>query len=130
MAITYITSSDITDDVVKALSAAVTARVATIEDDVNDLAERKGITSSEIYTTTIHHMIKRWCVAVVCRDICLDKMGVNNLEMASEDKYKVKYDTYRNLVSQYESQITPEILTGSVAGARTRSTGVGRLLAG
>jgi hypothetical protein len=130
MAVTYITSSDITDQVVAAATSQVTAKLLLVESAVNDMAERKGVQSTDIYTTTIHYQIKKWCVAWVCQQICLDLMGVNNVEMPDIEKYKIKYDLYTELLNSHEESITYEILTNSTQDNFSRAISSGDLYRG
>lgn len=125
---TYITAADITDTVITSLATELTAKLLLSDAAVEDLAERKeDLAATDIETAPVHYMLKKWAAAWVCREICLDKMGVNNVEFSADDKYKVKYDVYQKLLASYESQITRAVFLGSVSSVQDRAVRSGNI---
>ena len=51
----------------------------------------------------------------------LDKMGINDTSLADEEKYKVKYDQYKELVNDMKNRITVEVLTNEIASRMSKS---------
>ena len=86
------------------------------------MAERKGVSSSNIETSPVHYMVKRAAVAWTCMEICFDHYGKNNIETPEFEKYKLKYEDYKQRLADFESMITAEMLSGNVASRRDRAT--------
>lgn len=119
---TYIDVADITDSSLTetALSTRLLAKIALSDAAVVDLAERKGVNSDSI-SSTIHTLVKQYAIAWVCRETCFDLIGKNPNVTIDYDVYFAKYKIYRDRVSELESQITVEVLTGVVDDVRDRS---------
>jgi hypothetical protein len=117
----YITISDITDTIATGFTTEMTnVYIPRSTEAVNDLAETQGIESEDIETNPVHFKIKRYAVAYALRELCLDKIGFNNVEIAEIEKYRIKYMEYNNRVNQLATQITPPMFTGEVDEAIDR----------
>ena len=112
----YISSSDITDSLINSFpSATVNAKITLSDSYFNDFAESKGVMDSgEIKTDPFHRMCKDWCINWVCREICADNIGVNNNDVAANEKYMIKYEFYKERLQDVQGQITKPMITGEV----------------
>jgi hypothetical protein len=129
----YISASDITDSQLKdtALSTLLTAKMTLCTAALNDLAERLGVLSSMIKTSPFHFILKQWCVAWTCAELCFDLMGKNKQDGGLEmDIYFQKYKEHNKRREDTEVQIDYEVLTGTVVSAEDRSSNFTRLYRG
>ena len=119
----YISSSDVTDKVVSAfdVAAALEGYYTETDNEVNDLAEKLGITDADDIATPLHHKLKRFAVTFFCMRVCQDKAGVNNVDMMG-DKYAAKYDIYRKENAALRTEVTYEMFVGDVEDAGDRSS--------
>jgi len=118
---TYINDSDITDLVLKDFGAELSAKVTLSDAEVEDMAERKGlIDKDEIETNPVHYQVKKYAINWVARELCLDALGKNNVDVSQIEKYDRLYDVYRRRLRETDSAITKQILRGSVSNTRDR----------
>lgn len=120
---TYISGSDITDSLLleTGLAPLLAAKVTASDAEVEDLAERKGVDTTDIETSPVHYLIKKYAVAWVCMSLCADLAGKNKNDGGLEaDIYNQKYKIYKQQVTEYANQITYEVLTGDVDESRER----------
>ena len=126
----YITTADITDSQLKetALATLLAAKIVESTTALNDLAERLGVISSQIETSPLHYIVKRWCVAFACAELCFDLMGKNKQDGGIEqDIYFQKYKEHNARREDEENKINYAILTGTVISEIDRSSGTTRL---
>ena len=124
----YIEYSDITDSVVRAFGeTTVTPYITKSDYQVNDVAEQLGITDTDqIETDPVHFKIKEYAIAYVGREVCMDKMGMNNNNLPVEiEKYAVKYKLYREKVLALRKELSLPMFNGTVDQAKDRATYVG-----
>jgi len=123
MASKYIQTTDITDQVINDFGVTVVQAKLDLSDKaVEDLAERRDLEVSEIELSPVHWQLIRWATYWVGREICLDHLGKNNVDVADIEKYKIKYDLYNELLAETEKLITAAMIAGVVDGRRDRAT--------
>ena len=117
----YIDADDITDKVISD-TFDLTDYLAESTEAVNDLAERRGVRDSDnIETDPVHFKVKRYAIEYVIMRVCQDNIGVNNVESIDFEKYSVKYTIAKQMVKQLDTEISIEMLTGSVDEIRDRA---------
>ena len=122
---TYISTSDITDDIINDFgNTIVSAKVELSDDAVESMALSKGVSSGDIETDPVNYLVREWAIAWVCFRICRDYLGKNNLESFDQDKYAVKGKIYFEEMADLDGRITKEVLRGTVNSARDMSGGM------
>lgn len=121
MASSYIDETDITDSAIQeaGLATELTAKMNLVDDALEDMAMQKGVEDTDIETDPVHYLVKRWCVAWVCMELCFDMIGKNKDETEA-DIYNVKYQHYQRRLQDAESQINAEVLMGTADTQRER----------
>lgn len=117
-------AADLYDGSIKALLAKLISGQATyikdrLDPEVQDLAQKIGLYSTDQITLVpatgkLHYGIMRWAEKWLCKTICCDYMGQNNVEMANTDKYLIKYEVYRREEAQYRKEVTKEMFLNIV----------------
>lgn len=120
----YISASDITDMIINDFpDATISAKITLSDAAFEDLAESRGVTNTDdIETDPLHWKCKQWIVSWVCKEICFDAMGKNNIELVDFEKYARKYEYHVKRLQEYETELTYEMLLGTVAERRDRAT--------
>jgi len=118
------TITDVYDGTVKGLLirllVAQPAYLKTrLDPEIQDLAQKVGLYSTDQITlvpatSKLHYGIMRWAEKWMCKTICMDYMGQNNVEMANADKYLIKYEVYRREEAQYRKEVTKEMFLNTV----------------
>lgn len=120
----YIANSDITDVLANQFSSSFSVYHALVDNQLLDLAERLDVDTTDIDTDDDGYIsswaIKQYLVAWFCMRLFLDKMGLNNIDLAESEKYAVKYELYRKMATTMEVKITREMLMGNVETIRDR----------
>lgn len=120
---TYIQVDDVTDPIILAFEEALQNKLELSDDAVEDLADIKGVSSSDqIKTDPVHFQLKRYAIYWTCAEICLDYLGTNNVDVVEQEKYHRKYDIYDNLRKEYAQSITAQMITGTAYNQRDRAT--------
>lgn len=119
MANTYISSDDITDNIVVGFDISPYINEANLE--MQDLAESKGIYNTDDLLSPIAYKVRRYLICFICMRICQDKMGTNNIDLPELEKYKMKYDMYKKEKDNLYDYITYEMLTGDITELRERT---------
>ena len=123
----YIPDADVSTDM---LAAQFTSSFSTyhtlVDNHINELAEGEQVETSDIATDTgtgyvTNKFLRRYCKYWFCMMLFLDKMGINDTSLADEEKYKVKYDQYKELVNDMKNRITVEVLTNEIASRMSKS---------
>ena len=123
----YIPDTDVSTDM---LAAQFTGSFSTyhtlVDNHVNELAEGEQVETSDIATDTgtgyvTNKFLRRYCKYWFCMMLFLDKMGINDTSLADDEKYKVKYDQYKELVNDMKNRITVEVLTNEIASRMSKS---------
>jgi hypothetical protein len=122
MAITtpYSSTANITDSVISAFVSASDSRLSLwrteCDNEIKSLCEQRGV---EITTfealDTVDSKIQEYWRATFARIVCRDNIGVNNVDVAQDEKYRVKYDIYRDECDRLRRQVTPEMFKGDVS---------------
>ena len=114
----YISSSDITDNVLSAL--VTTAYVTEGNDAIEQLTYDKGLDITDIDYDPLNYNVKRYGVAWTCWRICVDYMGTNNTDLPVEiEKYAVKANQYRGEIDTLSYKIVPYMITGDEIGDKS-----------
>jgi len=122
----YIPDTDVSTDM---LAAQFTSSFSTyhtlVDNHINELAEGEQVETSDIATDDNGYVenkfLRRYCKYWFCMMLFLDKMGINDNSLADEEKYKVKYDQYKELVNDMKNRITVEVLTNEIASRMSKS---------
>ena len=119
---TYITQSDITDNIVGFDDARFDLKpyLAETDKELVDLADRLGILEDDIEDDPLHFKIKRYGICYCLMRLCQDKSGTNDVEVLEQDKYLVKYNMYKNECESLRPQITPSMFDGSESTIKDR----------
>lgn len=124
----YISRTDITDNIANDFD--LTPYIEESDNEINDLAERNGAAVDDIETDPLHFKVKRYAVCFVLMRLCQDKMGTNNVDIPSLEKYAIKYDIYLKELKALREQINYEVITGTVVELRDRAIVSGTLFRG
>lgn len=109
----YISVSDIKSSLAQGF--ALQDYILEADEEINDLAEALGVRdTSQIYTTPIHHKIKRFGIVFILMRLCQDKMGSNDPTIDLMEKYMVQYNIYKKELLGLKSEINREMITGQV----------------
>jgi hypothetical protein len=125
----YISTSDITDSQLldTALSTRLSAKITASTAALNDLAESKGVLSGMIQTDPFHTVLKQWCVAWTCAELCFDLMGKNKTDSLENDIYFQKYKEHQSRLEKIELKINYQVLTGTVFTELDRASNTTRI---
>lgn len=116
----YITVADITDGIAETFD--LTNYIEESDSAINDLAERLGVRDPDnIDTDPLHWKLRRYAVTYVLRRLCQDKIGTGNLEVPEFNKYLVGYNLYKAEFAKIESEISIEMIAGTVNEIRDRA---------
>lgn len=124
----YIATTDITDVLVNQFTSSFSTYHTLTDSQMVDIAEQIGVTDSDDISTdddgyVSSFFIRQYLVAWFCMRLLFDKMGINNVEFAETEKYRVKYEYYMAIVKYKEKRITHEMITGNVDEVGDRSAG-------
>jgi len=118
---TYIDDVDININIIKQFE--LTDYITRADKAVVDIAEELGVRdTTDIETNPVHWKIKEYAKAFLIVDVCLDKMGTNNVETADTEKYLVLYDVWHKRLKELKSEITYPMITGDVNEIRDRAS--------
>lgn len=116
----YIANSHITDIVINDFPAStISAKITECDTAFNSFAESKGVMSTSSIETNDdgyldHYECRRWCIFWVCREICADALGKNNVNVGANEKYENKYLFYRDRLKEVQGTITRPMIDGTV----------------
>lgn len=120
----YIATSDIKSNL--ATGFQLQDYITECDSEINDLAEQVGIRDSSIIVTTpLHYKIKRYGIVFILMRLCLDKMGSNNVEIDTQEKYVLQFSIYKKELDELKNQITMEMFLGQVNQISDRNVGQG-----
>ena len=126
----YISNSDISRDMLAAQFLSSFSTYHTLVDEhIVELADEEQIQPADISVDGSGYLsskfFRRYAAAWVCMELFKDKMGINNTNLADEEKYRVKYEIYKKEVSEMSKRISKEIITNEVESrADTFRTGM------
>lgn len=130
---TRITASDITDRLIKPVVAADSSYFTRADAALDQLALTLGLLVSQIVTPA-PYAVAEYLKALVGLLVCSDNMGVNPRRLieqgVQEDPYADKLEFYQKQVSDLQSGVTVEILTGTATDADDYSYGNVQLFRG
>jgi hypothetical protein len=110
----YVLSSTILDSVLKRFIDTSDSRVSTwlsrADAEIENVAQILGVNTDD-FITPLHPKILEYGRAVFGMLVCLDNIGINNIDSPEEEKYRVKYTIYKDLSNELKSQITYEMFT-------------------
>jgi len=128
---TYITSGDVTN--VHFNQFPTTTKDAYIQeanDYCEDFAMTLGLDPSDI-VSPVQIMVKRMLSCYCVMRIAEDSIGTNSATLAEgEDMYVEMRKEYRELLKEYQSKVTPEVMTGVNYDRSQRSISTGRYFRG
>lgn len=124
---TYITYTDVTNVHFKQFTSACKQEyVDEANDYLEDFAMTIGVDPAEI-SSTVSIQVKRMLATYCVMRLAEDSIGTNSTSLAvGEDMYVEMRTTYRELLKDYQSRITPELLIGEVTSRVQRSIATGR----
>lgn len=125
---TYLSSSGITNVHMNQFpSGTIQAYVDEANSYYEDFCFSMGVDVDSIYTPVgiiPQRMLSNYCVMRLAED----SIGTNSVSLAEgQDMYVEMRNQYKELVKQYQDQITPEMITGEVNNRSQRSISSGKL---
>lgn len=124
---TYITSTDITNVHFNQFTSAIKAAyLQEANDYCEDFAMTLGVDTESIVAET-PIMVKRMLACYCVLRLAEDSIGTNSTALArGEDMYVAMKNEYKILLKEYQSKVTPEVMTGTVYERSQRSISTGR----
>ena len=118
----YIDAADITEKLVRAFidrDDNLEVYMNRMDAAVVSLCLRKGLSSVDSLSVdddghVTDETVADWCRSWVCREVCFDNVGANNLDIPKEDKYLVKYMLYKARLASLDAEITKAVLADEV----------------
>jgi hypothetical protein len=123
----YISTADITDSVAKAFVDASDSRLeqwlTNVDNEIIRMALQNDLLEEDILDP-LNSIVKEYLVAYFCLLVFRDNIGSNNVEVSSEEKYRIKYDLYvseterlrplctKDIISTEEASVEPVNMTG------------------
>ena len=118
---TYIDDPDVNVNIIKQFE--LTDYIIRADKAVVDIAEELGVRdTTDIETDPVHWKVKEYAKAFLITDVCLDKMGTNNVETPDVEKYIVLYDVWHKRLKELKTEITYPMVTGDVDEIRDRAS--------
>ncbi|MBD3387594.1 MAG: hypothetical protein GF414_01510 [Candidatus Altiarchaeales archaeon] len=116
----YIEVSDITDRIAEGID--MTSYIMEADEAVNDVAEELGVrNTTDIETSPLHYMVRRYAITYALMRMCQDALGVSNLPNPQSNKYLIAYNMYREQLQSQRKRISREMITGTVNATRDRA---------
>jgi len=119
MASNYINANDIKANI--SIGFDLEEYLEEADGEIEDLAQKLGVSTTDIETNPIHYKVKRYGVVYVLMRLCQDKIGTNNPDVPEIEKYMVLYGVYMKEYERLKSEISVEMLTGNVNEIRDRA---------
>ena len=116
---TYITIADVRNKTFQTFSDPTKQiYVDLANDELEDLAKRKGVSDLTTIAMPIHHKLKEFCIHYAVQQLALDNANFNNKDALSvgEDKYNVLYQRESYALQEIHKGVTLIMFTG---GAET-----------
>lgn len=108
----YLTVDDIRSTLIDGFD--IDDYLAETDMEIEDLAERLGITDTDDISTPLTYKIKRYAVVYTLMRIAQDKIGKNDPSVTGMEKYMAQYDIYKKELEDLRPYITYEMMTGNV----------------
>ena len=105
----YITAADITATVAQDYN--MSPYISGVNQDLEYLAYSLNVGSGEI-SEPVHYIIREYGKALCLRELYKDKIGANNNDMATSDKYMVLFELENKEVERLRRDITQEMFIG------------------
>ena len=120
----YALTSQITDSVISVFVAAADSRLSLwrteCDNEIESLCEQRGVPVDTFKATdTVNSKIQEYWRAKFALIVCRDNIGVNNVDVSQDEKYRVKYDIYKDVSDELRRQITQEMFYGTVGTSET-----------
>lgn len=114
----YLTAADIKSNLAQGFD--LSQYLSEADSEVNDIAEKLGVRNTSSIATPLHYKIKRYAVVFVLMRLAQDKIGTVSVDVAVE-KYRDLYEMYKAELRELVTQITYEMVTGTVNSIIARS---------
>lgn len=108
----YISTGDIKSNLAQGF--ALQDYILEADAEIEDLAETLGVRDTSSIASPLHNKVKRYGVVFILMRLCQDKMGANNPEIDVMEKYLIQYNMYKKELAALRSEITYEMITGTV----------------
>jgi hypothetical protein len=129
-----ITFTDITDQTIKKLTDQYLTSRPDLSNNYYDLTATEFISfinsfgvdvtsmnNQDRTTRPVHYLVTQWLINCFCKRVSQDIIGFNNDDMLN-DKWKYKYNIYKDELKNLASKMTYEIiLSGTMQNNYTRS---------
>ncbi len=117
---TYFELSDIKDAVIAGQDVEV--YMAEADEAIEDLAERHAVAVADIETDPVHYKVRRYGIAYTLMRFCQDRISKASADQPPEqNKYTILYGMYKREMHDLESEISYEMLSGTVNNMRDRA---------
>lgn len=118
----YITVDDVNNKLFSRFNDSTkTSYIAIANDELEDLAIRKGVDPSDI-VAPIHFKLKQYAVNYAISQLAQDNIGVNTKDGAiGEDVYENLFKRTQYLLQNIKNQVTEVMFTGKVQTPENRA---------
>ena len=128
MAQNYIDISDFTNVTFNKTSEQVRQHYIDVaNEEIEDLANRVGITDISLIIIPIHYKIKQYAINFTYSLFSQDLIGANSVDIGEVDVYKDMFERSQYLINQLITDISIEMFTGDVKERSDRSISFGKL---
>lgn len=93
---------------VEANDSRLDSWLTKVDNDINYKAMEYGLLTTQILLP-LHPRIREYAEAYLCFMIFRDNIGVNNVETAQDEKYRVKYEEYKIELERTRKLLTRDI---------------------
>lgn len=107
---TYITSSDCTSIVFSDFN--LSGYIDATNNHLDYLSYSLDVSPSSVEDEIIAPILKEYGVYYTYRQASLDKLGANNTELGTDDKYLMLYEVFNNECERLRKYLTKETFSG------------------
>lgn len=118
----YITLDDFKANLISGFD--ISGYIVEADEEIIDVCQKLGVRDLSLIKLPICYKLRRYGVAFVLMRLAQDKIGTNQADLSLE-KYQMLFDMYKAELKDLYSQITYEMITGTVSSiiGRTQSFG-------
>lgn len=118
----YITLDDFKANLISGFD--ILGYIVEADEEIIDVCQKLGVRDLSLIKLPICYKLRRYGVAFVLMRLAQDKIGTNQADLSLE-KYQMLFDMYKAELKDLYSQITYEMITGTVSSiiGRTQSFG-------